>query len=230
LNGPVAGSSRGFLSLQATLRVLRKLPGFMVAERRPRSWLQKRTLQRLNDVLAETPLAGHYWLFGGLLLGWAREGRLLLHDFRDADFAYEAADDDRFAAAVPAIIEAGFEPLFRYRNSDSEYTEHSFKRAGSQFEFFRMTRDGANWRYHMYDEARLVEMIGQLAAQPLEEIEFLGRTWLKPVDHEAELVALYGDWRTPKPDWYSLDDDLGIVARRAWKYPDYRWSTPPADS
>ena len=41
-------------------------------------------LQRLNDVLATTPIANRYWLFGGLLLGYAREGSVLGHDAVDA--------------------------------------------------------------------------------------------------------------------------------------------------
>ena len=31
-------------------------------------------MRRLNDVLEATPMAGRYWVWGGLLLGWAREG------------------------------------------------------------------------------------------------------------------------------------------------------------
>jgi hypothetical protein len=42
-------------------------------------------LRLLNDVLAESPIADHYQLFGGLLLGMEREGRPLAHD-PDADF------------------------------------------------------------------------------------------------------------------------------------------------
>ncbi len=43
-------------------------------------------LQLLNDTLAAHGLAQSYWLWGGVLLGWAREGAPLAHD-RDADFA-----------------------------------------------------------------------------------------------------------------------------------------------
>jgi hypothetical protein len=215
------------LLLQPTLRALRVIPGFATAERAPRSWLQRRDLRRLNDVLARTPLAGRYQLFGGVLLGWAREGRPLPHDFRDADFAYDAADDDRFAAAIPELQRAGFRRLFRFRSNDGEFSEHTFLRRGAKFEFFRFTRRDNHYRYHVFasdpeDEGRFIEMIGEIPAQPLEPVEFLGRTWLKPADHEAELEAIYGDWRTPDPEWSFLDD-RAIVERRPWKYPDYQW-------
>lgn len=215
------------LLLQRTLRVLRVIPGFATAERRPRSWLQRRDLQRLNDALARTPLADRYWLFGGVLLGWAREGRLLAHDFRDADFAYDAIDDDRFAAAVPELQRAGFERLFRFRSNDGEITEHTFRRSGAKFDFFRLNRRDSHYRYHVFAsephrEERFIELIGEIPAQPLEPVEFLGRTWLKPTDHEAELEAIYGDWRTPNPKWSFLNDHA-IVERQTWKYPSYRW-------
>src|SRR5688500_4973529 len=82
--------------LRSTLRALRSVPGFHSAEKWMRGRLLRRNLRRLHDALEQTPLAGRYWLFGGMLLGWAREGRLLRHDYRDVDFGYEAADDDRF--------------------------------------------------------------------------------------------------------------------------------------
>ena len=49
-------------------------------------------LRDLHDALERTDLRGHYWVWSGLLLGWAREGAVLPHDSLDADFA--VTDDD----------------------------------------------------------------------------------------------------------------------------------------
>src|SRR5690242_18981984 len=77
--------------------------------------LQPRQLERftadlrdLHDAIERTELHGHYWVFGGLLLGWAREGAILAHDSLDADFAVADRDFQRLVGAVPEIVKAGF--------------------------------------------------------------------------------------------------------------------------
>jgi hypothetical protein len=128
---------------------------------------------------------------------------------------------------VPTLVEAGYKPLFRYRGNDGQVTEHSFQRWGAKIEFFRMTHCDDNFRYHVYavdpnDEHRHVELLAMIPAQPMEPIEFLGRRWLKPADHERELEAVYGDWRTPDPHWSFLDD-RAIVERRVWEHSNTNW-------
>ena len=70
-------------------------------------------LQLLNDVIAQTALAERYWLWGSVLLGWAREGRLLGHDAADADFGIFAADEADWLSATPSLASAGFQPPHR---------------------------------------------------------------------------------------------------------------------
>ena len=72
-------------------------------------------LRDLHDVLERTGLRGHYWVWSGLLLGWAREGAILPHDSLDADFAVTDDDFHRLAAAVPEIAKAGFRVLPRVK-------------------------------------------------------------------------------------------------------------------
>ena len=196
------------------------------SERILRRKLLASDLRRLNDVLAITPLNGRYWVIGGLLLGWARDGRLLDHDLTDADFVYESDADDCFIDAVPVLVRAGFQPLFRYTNNEDEVTEHVFFRRGAQFDFFRATRVGDRLRYYVYttdqQTAQPMEVSCEFPAQPLEPFEFLTRKWLKPRDHEAYLEAVYGNWRTPDPNWSALED-CTIVESRPWKAPNYDW-------
>jgi hypothetical protein len=51
---------------------------------------------------------------------------------------------------------------------------------------------------------------------------FLGRTWLKPKDHDLELRTVYGSWKVPDPSWSYLDT-LDLEARRPSPYPHFDW-------
>jgi hypothetical protein len=176
------------------------------------------SLRLLNDVLARGPLAGRHWAFGGFLLGWAREGELMLHDSGDADFCFLAEDLDRLEASVPQLAAAGFELVHRFPSASApEPTEYSFRRDGDKFDFFRLWVEDEVFRYANYGHAPTGPVRNDCAipAQPLEEFRFLGRSWLKVRDHDAELTALYGDWRTPCTDWNYLDGPA-IVSTEPW--------------
>jgi hypothetical protein len=185
------------------------------AERRRRQMADN--LRVLNDVLARTPMAGRTWIFGGLLLGWVREGGLMLHDCVDADFAFLADDAPRMEASFGALEAAGFERIHRFPGISGEATEHSFGRAGAKFDFFALGISGDRFTYCNYghDGGAPVKNLCEIPAQPLEEIRFLDRPWLKVSDHDAELTALYGDWRTPDPHWNYMHGPA-IVAREPW--------------
>jgi hypothetical protein len=158
-------------------------------------------LRDLNDVLSAGPMAGRTWLFSGVLLGFAREGAILLHDTDDADLAFLAEDTDVLESCFPSLIAAGFVPHFRFPGVVGPATEYSFTRNGAKFEFFRVEVRGdrfcyANYGYSRFDDRPVMNHCST-PAQPLEEIHFLERSWLKPQDHDLELTAMYGDWRTP---------------------------------
>jgi hypothetical protein len=184
-------------------------------------------LRLLNDTLASTAMAGRYWMFAGLVLGWAREGKLLSHDCKDADFAYLGDDEELLQSAFPILAEAGFQPMFRFPSVDGPATEYCLEREGLRFDFFRLELDGDRLRYFNYGYAgpdwtqpSANECV--IPAQPLEEIRYLGRTWLKARDHDAELTALYGDWRTPDKGWDYMKAP-SVVAQRPWDDSDHRW-------
>ncbi len=181
-------------------------------------------LQRLHDVLEGTELAGRYWVWAGLLLGWAREGAPLAHD-RDADFALLPEDVPRLLSALPAMRRAGFLPLMRFVNNAGEVTEYTFRRGRARFEFFVFFPEGEEWRYFTYGGPRgeRVQIGATVRARALAPFEFVGRTWLKPDDHEAELTAMYGDWRTPKTNWDYLTEDLAADEREPWRTADTWW-------
>lgn len=182
-------------------------------------------LQLLHDVVARTPMNGRLWVFGGLLLGWAREGDLLGHDCDDVDFAYLAEDAAVFEGIFGTLEDAGFKLSLRYPGATGEATEYAFRRDGIKFDFFCLTAtDDARFHYRSYGglpDGRLVANLIEIPGQPLEEFRFLGRTWLKVRDHDAELTALYGDWRTPRPDWDYMAGP-SIVDRIPWDSSTFR--------
>jgi hypothetical protein len=177
-------------------------------------------LQLLNDVLATTTLRDRYWMWGGLLLGWAREGTILSHDIGDADFCYFEESEKQFEDVQQALIDAGFSRWFCYRRSeDGRVAERVFVRRGSKFEFFRLyhVADGHS-EYHLFgnEGTAPTEYIGRFPRPELEKFAFLDREWLKPVDHDDFLTRQYGDWRVPRTDWNFADDEQSLVRRRPW--------------
>jgi hypothetical protein len=184
-----------------------------------------RDLRRINDVLASTDLAGRYWIWSGLLLGWAREGRLLSHD-RDADFAVLAEDLPRLLGAVPALRKAGFRPLLKFRNNDGKVTELTFRRGYAKYDFFLLEPVEGAFHYFVYGwpPDNLVQLVKQVPAQELVSFDFLGRTWLRTADSESELEAMYGDWRTPRHAWNYLHDGANVVSRVPWVDSQTSWS------
>jgi hypothetical protein len=192
-----------------------------------RPWLMRRfvaNLQRLNDALRHTELDGHYWVWSGLLLGWARDGAVLAHDCLDADFAVADRDFHRLVEAVPAIMRAGFRCDRRFVNTDGQVTELTFLRHGARFEFFRMFPAGGRLRYNMYSIKLngITQVEAFVPEQPTVPFSFLDRTWLKPEDHDLELRTVYGSWKVPDPSWSYLDT-LDLEARRASPYPHFDW-------
>lgn len=205
-------------------RVLRRSARLRLVDDRRRL---DRNLRRLHDVLEAGPLAGRWWVWSGLLLGWARESRPLDHDLDDVDFAYLDEDHDRFLAAVPDLGAAGFAPRRRYDDLDGRPIEHVFARDRIRFEFFRFTPEGAEWTYYLAVVGRLGWLLeARLPAQSRVPFELGGRTWRKVADHEAELAAIYGDWRTPDTDW-SFTQERTVVERHKHPCVDARWTGTP---
>jgi len=207
---------------------------------RPLTWVNDRLfvnqllrdVRRLHDVLGGTELVGRYWVWAGMLLGWAREGQLLAHD-RDADLALRDEDIPRLLSAVPALERAGFEPYMRLHNNDGRVTEFTFRRHRTKFEFFVFEPVDGMLRYYFYGTlrqdaygvpaGRQIEVEARIPDQELVAFNFLGRTWLRHADYARELESMYGDWRTPQRDWDNLEDERSAVSRRPWANPARSW-------
>lgn len=199
----------------------RRVPGLRAGVRRIRRAVFTRDLRRLHDVLAPSALGGRYAVCGGLLLGWARDGRLLADDLHDADFVFDVADTAAFAAAVPRLARAGFVPSTCLRNNDGDAVEYRFVRHGAQFEFFVVSQLGERTRYFMFDVDD--ELVCERLRQPNAPFDFLGRRWLKPADHDRALTDNYGDWRQPTPGWGFANAGT-VIARHPARYGAEEWN------
>jgi len=197
-----------------------------VAQRAQIARFQK-DLVLLHDVLESTQLAGRYWVIGGLLIGWAREGRILTHDSHDADFGYLRQDRERFVEAIPRIIAAGFEAFHRFVNNDGVAVEYRFRKDAAMFDFFEHEESAAGLSYtffgNFWQQGVRKEMVSRVPSYGLAPMNFLGRTWLKPADHEGYLTSIFGDWQVPNPDYDYKTDDLSIVSSQPWTG-SYEWN------
>ncbi len=183
-------------------------------------------LRDLHDAIASTDLHGHYWVWAGLLLGWARDGAILPHDCLDGDFAVRDTDFDRLVGAVPAILRAGFSCDRKFISDSGLVTELTFTRRGARFDFFRMFPEDGRLRYFIYNLklTSVTEIEAALPDQPTEPFTFLGRTWLKHADHARELQTIYGKWEVPDPSW-AFGSGLNHEARRISRHShsDFDW-------
>lgn len=172
-------------------------------------------------MLAATAFDGRYAVCGGMLLGWARDGQLLLDDLHDADFIFDAVDTPTFAAAVPMLVRAGFAPTILFRNNGGEPALYRFECHGAYFEFFPVWNVGGRTRYYMPggDDD---ELVCERFSQPNVPFEFLGRRWFKPEDHERALDDNYGDWRIPSSDW-NYREARTVIARHRARFGDETW-------
>jgi hypothetical protein len=174
-------------------------------------------LRRLHDALAATGLLEYMWVWSGLLLGWAREGAVLRHDARDADFCVHEQEVDRLVESLGVLDGAGFRLWCVYRANDGHLSEIVLRRRFAHFDFF-VVEDAAPgwWSYQLYGTAEgATQFTALLPAQRLEPFDFLGRTWLKVADHDRELTELYGNWRLPNPSWDCMRDGR-FIAREPW--------------
>lgn len=178
-------------------------------------------LHRLHAVLQGTSFADKYWINGGLLLGYVRSGGPLPHD-PDVDFSFWRADREHFLAALPRLHKAGFRRWRRWANCEQEPTEWALKYRGIAFEFFEMHQADRKMRWYCYGGEPIQELLNEAPLHGLSTCQILGLSWQKPDDHESYLETLYGDWRTPNPDYYYVNDSQAVIRRRPWQG-EFKW-------
>lgn len=147
--------------------------------------------------------------FAGTLLGLVRDGRLLPGD-KDADLAVWLED---FGLAVALLEQSGWQRAGNVPPFDN-FACLVEADSGLSVDLFGIRRDplarrleGGVWMYGRPASHQRVTHYPwfELAARDTPA----GPVWW-PEPAESLLQALYGDWRTPQPDWDSLVSCLAV--------------------
>ena len=181
----------------------------------PLALRRERGLVYLHDVLAQTGLNNKYWAVMGLLLGCMRDGVPIQWD-RDADFGFLERDLPEFQGAIEELRNRGFSLRRLQINNDGRVTKWAVRRHAFKYEFFMFEEHGDRLRWHYHSRKAGIEVINEIPAHGLDEFTLYGRRWLKPDNADAYLTALYGDWRTPNPDYVYWRDCGVSIERSPW--------------
>jgi hypothetical protein len=178
-----------------------------------------KVLESVNKVMrANTAMDGHWHVYGGALIGWAREGQLLGHDLKDIDLAIDENNLPEMVEIIDALVGEGFTIPHVFVSNDGSVREVALERQEVRIDLFVFRDVFGFWDNRGYGtvHGHSSELISYLPRQPLETIELSGLPWPKVCDHDCELTAIYGDWRTPDPTWL-FGDDHSLVAVSDWK-------------
>jgi hypothetical protein len=171
----------------------------------------------VHNVLQGSALDGHWHLWAGALIGWARHGALLDFDLNDIDLAIDEAHLATLVALLPEFERAGLSVMQTYVSNDGAVREVALERDGVRVDLFVFRSIAGFWDYRVFGDlhGRPSEFVCRVARQPLEMITLAGLQWPKSADHDTELTSIYGDWRTPNPAW-SYRDDHSIIRVEDW--------------
>ena len=176
---------------------------------------RRRGLVALNDLLATTSFGSKYWMIMGLLLGCIRDGGPIPWD-RDSDFGFMEEDLPHLLSAVKMLRAEGYNLRPPQVNNDGRITKWALKYRAVKYEFFLFERHGRNIRWHYHRRRPPMELINEVPAHGLTEFDLYDRRWLIPEDADAILTRIYGDWRTPNPDYVYWRDCGATIDRYPW--------------
>lgn len=180
-----------------------------------------RMLRHVTDILDGTGVG--YWLESGTLLGIVRERRLLPWD-TDMDIAIRGEDYPRLKKCIASLWLAGYRLRMKRHTVNTAAcmtgTPRLLKVRNRKRLFFRgdllldvFINFKANDSYHW--SIGRDNFITHLSAPAhfydrLDTIEFDGKRYPVPSNHEDYLAYRYGNWRVPVKRWDCFADDHAI--------------------
>lgn len=163
-----------------------------------------------------------YWLDFGTLLGIVRENRILPWD-TDMDISIMDADQDKVAEFVlPELKRRGYRTYTRHYKEDDETLPkgrvRAFRARNNRLKFLRgfvkidifVMYEKDKFLYWYELGAKHKVPIDTL--QSFDTINFNGRDYSKPKDHDAHLTYHYGDWRVPNKEFDSRVDNFRTLS------------------
>jgi hypothetical protein len=199
---------------------LHPVKGYAALEQRLQYPRYLKALAHLHAVLERSPLAGHYALSGGLLLGWRREGRAVPWDCWDVDIEVDEGDLPLLSATLPVLKASGWRHRDSWAHNGGALAEVRFRRGAVALDVFVTSRVGdevASWVFAERN-GQWVQAEQRMPAAPLRRIDFLGLPWLVPDPVEPALSAMYGNWQVPDAGWDYMAS-TSIVDRQVWRRP-----------
>ena len=176
----------------------------------------KKTLGFFNH----TPMQQRFWICGGVLLGYAREGAIIRGD-TDIDFHYWVEDEALLLEVFEALPEREFQYIGRHVNNDGIVTQHILKVLGVKVEFFAAWRKEGCIEWNCYTTRHwnrpVRQFLNRIPDLQFEVVQFYDVEVCKPVDHDLYLRALYGDWRKPMSDYTYYVDSAAIKSCEPWR-------------
>jgi len=176
----------------------------------------KKTLQLFN----QTPMQSRFWICGGVLLGYMREGSIIRGD-TDIDFHYWVEDEALLLKVFQELSGQGVEYVARYINNEGLVTQHVLKVLGVKVEFFAAWRKEGYIEWNCYTTRHwnrpIRQFLNRIPDLQFEPAQFYEIEVFKPVDHDLYLRALYGDWRKPMTDYTYYIDSAAIVSCEPWR-------------
>ncbi len=177
-------------------------------------------LKDVTDAMDEHGV--RYWLDFGTLLGIVRENRILPWD---DDMDISVFEEDRWKVekiVLPTIKKKLYRVYTRYFSQEDSVLNkgdiRAFRVRNSRFGFMRgfvkidifvMYKNTDS--YYWYELGAKHKLPSEYL-QELDTIEFNGKTYSKPKNHDAYLTHHYGDWRTPNKDFDAQFDNHRTLA------------------
>lgn len=203
---------------------LERIPGFRRVSTRVQLRRYEQVVRELHATLATTPLADRYLLACGLLLGYHRENRILPWDCWDADLEVSERHLPELAATLPLLARAGWRYRTTWCTNDGKVAEVRLMRKLVGLDLFVTYDRGAetaSWVFSKRD-GKWLQAEQRVPAGGVQEVDFIGLRWRAPDPIEPVLTALYGNWRSPEPDWDYMASP-SIVDVQPWRRPAVRW-------
>lgn len=174
-------------------------------------------LYAAKEVLDELGLT--FWLEAGTLLLAYRDGAV---DETDTDIS--VYDIDTVINNLDKFEDKGFSLIHQFDHPTGLATEISLRRNGIKLDIWtKEFRDGQGWwlSYKMNDENPYIpHHVDEKHFKKLDKLSIWGFEWNIPSDTEKFLTAVYGDWKTPNPEWVWWRDPKCI---------DYDWEIKEED-
>lgn len=188
----------------------------------------KKILYEVVDILEENNI--DYYLEGGTLLGFVRDGRLLPWDF-DIDLSFFPDDAKKFLKESNRLMKKGYKVVKRRFG----YTKYSFKKEDFRIfkvkpiflsivkeciPFFRKIcinldifikyPDGSKVYWQAKEKIMCVD---KKYYTSYETIECMGRSFRVPNQYKNYLTEKYGDWHVPIREWDCGRDEKTVCGK-----------------